>query len=90
LGLTPGEKSSSAKKRMTGITKAGSIKMRWTLVQAAWVARRFAKNAPMVTWSRDVEQRRGKRIAVIALARKMAGVLYAIWRDGTVYNPAHA
>jgi hypothetical protein len=33
-----------------------------------------------------VEQRRGKRIATIALARKLAGILYAIWRDGTVYD----
>ncbi len=41
----------------------------------------------MVLWSLQVEQRRGKKIAVIALARKLAGVLYAIWRDSTVYDP---
>jgi hypothetical protein len=33
-----------------------------------------------------VEKRRGKRVAVTALARKLAGVLYAIWRDGNPYN----
>jgi hypothetical protein len=32
--------------------------------------------------------RRGKRIAIVALARKLAGILYAIWRDGSVYDPA--
>jgi len=29
---------------------------------------------------------RGKRIATIALARKLAGILYALWRDGTTYE----
>jgi len=29
----------------------------------------------------------GKKIAAVALARKLAGVLWAMWRDGTVYDP---
>src|SRR5689334_1302144 len=87
LGLVPGEDSSSERKRMTSITKAGSSKMRWALVQACWVARRWRRSDPMVAWSIQVEQRRGKGIAVIALARKMAGILYAIWRDGSTYDP---
>ena len=32
--------------------------------------------------------RRGKKIAIVALARRMAGVLYAMMRDGTSYLPA--
>jgi hypothetical protein len=28
------------------------------------------------------------RIAIVALARKLAGILFAIWRDGTVYDAA--
>jgi hypothetical protein len=35
-----------------------------------------------------IAKRRGKRIAVVALARRLAGVLWAMWRDGTVYDPA--
>jgi hypothetical protein len=31
-------------------------------------------------------ENRGKRIAVIAIARKLAGVLWAMWRDGSVYD----
>lgn len=30
---------------------------------------------------------RGKKIGAVALARKLAGVLWAMWRDGTVYDP---
>jgi transposase len=87
LGLVPGEDSSSERKRRTSITKAGAAKMRWALVQACWVARRWRGDDPMVQWSRAVERRRGKRIAVVALARKIAGILFAIWRDGSSYDP---
>jgi transposase len=89
LGLTPGENSSSDRVRKTGITKAGQAQARWVLVQAAWRARQVAPNDPMVLWSLEVEKRRGRPIAVIALARKMAGILFAIWKKGTTYNPAH-
>jgi hypothetical protein len=41
----------------------------------------------MVSWSQGLEIRRGKKIAVVALARKMAGIMFAIWRDGSTYDP---
>lgn len=87
LGLVPGEDSSSDRRRLTSITKAGSAQVRWTLVQAAWSARRWRKNDPMVRWALAVERRRGRTVAIVALARKMAGIMYAIWRDETVYDP---
>lgn len=89
LGLTPGERSSGQKQTRTGLTKAGASKLRWVLVQAAWVARRYYKDHPMVAWSYEVESRRGKQIAVMALARKLAGVLYAMWRDASPYDCQH-
>jgi transposase len=90
LGLTPGEDSSSQRKRITAITKAGAKKVRWALVQAAWIARRTRPHDPMVLWSLEVQRRRGKYVAITALARKLAGVLYAMWRDKTTYRPAKA
>jgi len=89
LGLTPGENSSGHRKRRTGITKAGPSKLRWVLVQAAWIARRHCKDHPIVLWSLDVEKRRGRQVAVMALARRLAGVLYAMWRDGKPYDKNH-
>jgi transposase len=86
LGLVPGENSSSDRRRITSITKAGAPQVRWTLVQAAWSARRCRKTDPMVQWALEVEKRRGRHVAVVALARKIAGIMYAIWRDGTVYD----
>ena len=89
LGLTPGEDSSSTRKRRTGVTKAGSPRVRWALVQACWSMRRSRPDDPLVQWSVQVEQRRGKLVAIVAMARKLAGILYAMWRDGTVYEPHH-
>jgi len=86
LGLTPGEDSSSDRKRRTSITKAGNAAIRRTLVQAAWSARRAHGTHPMLAWVAEVEKRRGKRVAITALARKIAGILFAIWRDGTEYE----
>lgn len=87
LGLVPGESSSGDKVRRLGITKAGSRMTRVALVQAAWSARRCRRNDAMVRWSVEVERRRGKHVAALALARKIAGILYALWRRGTIYNP---
>jgi len=87
LGLVPGEDSSADRKRRTSITKAGPTALRWCLVQAAWAARRARRKDPMHRWADEVEKRRGTRVAVLALARKLAGILFAIWRDGTVYEP---
>jgi len=86
LGLTPGEHASSTYQRRTAITKAGPSAVRWTLVQAAWAAIRSRRGDAMVVWATEVAKRRGWKVAVVALARKMAGVLYAIWRDGTAYD----
>jgi len=85
LGLTPGEHSSSERNRMTGITKAGSSEVRRALIQAAWTALRTS-NDPMVSWAKQIAARRGKFVAVVALARKLAGILFALWRDGTSYQ----
>jgi transposase len=86
IGLVPGERSSSGSQHRLGITKAGPRALRACLVQSAWAARRCKTDPMMVHWSREVEKRRGKHVAVVALARKLAGILFAIWRDGTQYD----
>lgn len=63
--------------------------MRWLLVQAAWTALRCASTHPMCSWATQVAERRGKRVAAVALARKLAGILFAVWRDGTTYSQKH-
>ena len=86
LGLTPGENSSSDRKRRTGITKAGPAKVRRTLVQGAWALMRGTSTDPLAVWARQLATRKHKLIAVIALSRRLVGVMFAIWRDGTTYR----
>jgi transposase len=89
LGLVPGESSSAERQQRLSITKAGPRALRWVLVQAAWALHlrcRRPEAVPLQLWAQRIEQRRGRRTAIVALARKLAGVLYAIWRDGTVYD----
>jgi transposase len=90
VGLTPGEHSSSQRERKTGITKAGPSELRRCLVQAAWSVMLARRSHPMLEWVRQIAQRRSRPVAVIALARKLAGILFAIWRDGTTYEANHA
>jgi transposase len=91
VGLTPGEHSSSQRERKTGITKAGPSELRRCLVQAAWaVMLTRNKSHPMLEWVRQIAQRRSRPVAVIALARKLAGILFAIWRDGSTYQANQA
>jgi transposase len=89
LGLAPGENSSSERQQRLGITKAGPSALRWVLIQAAWSVRsrcRSTEARSLQTWAQEIEKRRGKRVATVALARKLAGILYALWRDGTTYE----
>jgi transposase len=89
LGLTPGECSSSERQRRTGITKAGATAPRRMLIQSAWAAWRRYPNEPMVMWAMAIAERRPKHVAIVALARKIAGILFALWRDGTTYKSDH-
>ncbi len=88
VGLTPGERSSSQRRRLTGITKAGPATLRRVLVEASHSIRRTRPLEPMCRWAEEVKKRRGKQIAAVATARKLAGILYAMWRDGTAYSPS--
>ena len=63
--------------------------MRALLVQAAWVVwRQRQSGAALHAWVERLAARRGKRIAVVALARRLARILFALWRDETDYQAA--
>ncbi len=60
-------------------------------MEAAWAILGRRKNpdtAPLREWAEGIRHRRGKQIAAVALARRLAGVLYAMWRNQTAYDPA--
>ena len=88
LGLVPSERSSGEKRQLGHSTKASNGRMRWLLVEAAWTILRSKSPQTLAlrTWTRTIAQRRGTRIAVVALARRVAGILYAMWRDDMPYD----
>lgn len=86
LGLTPGENTTGFKTKRTRLTKAGAPQVRWALGQAAWSLFLRRKENPMARWAKQVAERRGRHVAITALARKLALVLFAMWRDGTTYR----
>jgi transposase len=88
LGLVPRELSSGETQRRGRITKAGSSRVRWLLIQAAvsMLRLRDPRTAALREWVGRIAARRGKGIAVVALARRLAGILFALLRDGTVYE----
>jgi transposase len=88
LGLVPSERSSGERQHRGRITKAGSPRVRWLLVEAAWriLRSRDPAAAGLKAWAERIALRRGQRVAVVALARRLAGILYAMWRDGRVYQ----
>jgi transposase len=89
LGLVPQERSSGERQQRGPLTKAGNRRLRWLLVQAAWCVwrDRTPRTSALRAWATPIAARRGKRIAAVALARRLAGILYALWRDGTEYQP---
>jgi transposase len=88
LGVVPSERSSGEQRRLGRITKAGNARARYLLVEAGWrlLRSRSVETAAVRAWALGIAARRGKRIAVVALARRLAGVLYAMWRDQRPYD----
>ena len=85
-GLVPREDSSAERHHRGHITKAGPRELRSLLIQAAWVCWRHPGSAMLRAWVDRLAARRGRRIAVVALARRLSRILFAVWRDGTTFD----
>jgi transposase len=88
-GLVPSEDSSGERQRKGHITKQGPRELRAMLIQASWVIWRSRQPgaAALRSWARQLADRRGRRIAIVGLARKLTRVLFAMWRDGRDFVP---
>jgi transposase len=83
LGLVPRVYASGNTMRCGRITKTGSKFMRWMLVQAAWSAIKVSPNLRLCFM--NISRRRGKKVAIIAVARKLATIAYRVLRDKSEY-----
>lgn len=88
LGLVPSEDSSAERRRKGHITKTGPTDLRALLVQASWVLwrGRSPETSALREWAKALAARRGRRIAIVGLARRLSRILFALWRDGTEFG----
>jgi transposase len=91
LGLTPRERSTGGKQRMGGISRAGNERLRQLLVIGATAVIRHvrpgSRNASV--WLMSLLARRPRKVAAVALANKMARVVWAMMTRGEAYRGAH-
>ena len=92
LGLVPRQYSTGGKPRLLGISKRGDKYLRTLLIHCARAALRCAdkRTDRLSRWAVAVERRRGKNVAVVALANKLARIVWALLSRGTRYQPQAA
>ena len=89
LGLTPHEHSSGLRRRLGGISKRGDGYLRLLLVHGARSvqhhSRRLETRDALRGWALALEERRGHNRTTVALANKLARVVWAVWRSEGEY-----
>jgi len=91
LGLRPGQSQSGNCDPQLRISKRGNQYLRRLLVQAAqYVLGRFGPDSQLRRWGLKLAAsggKRGKKRAVVAVARKLAVLLHHLWHTGELYRP---
>jgi len=87
LGVTPAHKQSGSMNRNGRITKAGNKLTRSHLVMSAGVILGHANTDFAVgDWGKELRSRVGRGKARVALARKLAVLMLAMWRKGSKFE----
>jgi transposase len=83
-GLTPIVRDSNEKQRRGGISHRGSAHLRAVLMEAAWTgAGKAPQYADLFT---RVAARRGKQVAITAVARRILEDAWTLWRKGEPFR----
>ena len=83
-GLVPRVRESAGHKSRTGISRCGSPRLRWIMVEAAHTAQRHCPAA--AHYFNRLRKRKHPHVARVALARKLLGAVYALLRDGVCFD----
>ena len=87
-GLVPSTKSSGGVTRHGRITRCGSKWLRWGMVEATMTHLRY--DTSVTRFYHRVAERRGRKTAKVAAARKLVEVCHSVWRNRRPYfNPLH-
>jgi transposase len=89
LGLVPRQATTGGKPRLLGITKRGNKYLRKMLIQGARAAlpTLSRSNTRLGQWLRGLLARAHSNTVVVALAAKMARIVWALLRYGTTFEP---
>ncbi len=89
LGLVPRQHSTGGKPRLLGISKRGNRYLRTLLIHGARAALRGAaqRDDRVSRWALALERRRGRNVAIVALANKMARMVWAVLAYQQDYRP---
>ena len=94
LGLTPREYSTGNRRRLGRITKRGDRYLRTLLIHGGRSVLRAAKMkkqpSRLEAWALDRERAIGHNKAAVAVANKLARIMWAVWTKGAPYQPQAA
>lgn len=85
FGLAPWVHESAGKRKDGKITKRGNKAVRCLLVQAAWAHLRSKEDTALKRWTHRLMERVGSKKAIVALARKLAELMWTLWRSERTY-----
>jgi transposase len=84
-GLTPSEYSSAERRRQGHISRQGSSRLRFILTEIAW--RAIKEDEKLAQDFRRISHNAGKKRAIVAIARKLAGRIRACFKAQRAYQP---
>lgn len=87
LGITPRERSTAGRQRQGPISREGDEGLRRLLVLGATAVIKQAKPGRTSSWLLGLLARKPKKLAAVALANKMARIIWAMMVSGEVYRP---
>lgn len=86
VGMTPRKYASGEVEYDGHITRCGDAFLRSHLFEAAKVMLTKGKPNPLKSWGLRLAKRSSKKKACVAVARRLAVIMHAMWRDGTVFE----
>jgi len=89
VGLVPQPYDSGESRVDQGISKAGNRRVRALLIEMAWMWLRWQPQSELAHWfvkrtSGAGSNKRAKRIAIVAVARRLAILLWRFLKDGVL------
>jgi len=93
LGVTPREESSGLRRRLGAISKQGDVYVRMLIIHGArsflWRAKGCATPDRLQTWALTTQLRRGHNVAAVAVANKLARIVWAVWTQQRPFAAEH-